>query len=1119
MEKHAKLNMDASIMISGVESDRYWDIVVNQCGMKVVLMSYHYLQSKDKDFLRKRLKKHPDVKVFIDSGAYTFLTAIDDYIDKPMSFWEDYLNSYTSFIRDNQDLLFACADLDIDAIVGEEQVDNWRDGIFENLRKETGVDICYIWHENRAEFGWEEMCKKYNYVGMSIHNNKEITTQMLMKKVKIAEKYNTRVHGMALTQLDILVRVPFFTADSSVDGDSSILVKDLKKDRTERLTIAELYNRNLESEFRTTEYETRVPYENYKVLTVDNDNKVIWGDLYGVVKHKVKKPTVKISVESGKNITCTTDHSIITMDKNGKLIETKADELKAGDYVLTPRQFDISNELVPFTNVLIDKPNTQTGEKEWQVVELSDKFLQFLGLWIGDGHFSGDTIGMSCYQDLECREVIDYVANIYNAKVSVDKNGIDSRISNVRLQRVMKSLEFNGSSKTKRVPKFIYSLSKEQINQFLKGYFSADGTGYCECSTVSKELKEDLVKLLNMLGIDVSVSSRPSRPYEINNIKGMASNIWHLSIRNRRSKLIFKENIGFLQEYKNTKLNDIIIKTPSREPKNSGLPKSLAITDVIRTDAKHTTSVNKWKGDRISRKYEGVFHDKVRKSELVFLKIKSIEVVNDGTSEVEVYDLSVRDYERFFANGILVHNTTWLVGQQYGELNWFDGRKMKRLSKAQWQRQYKTRLLKEPFNADWDKLINGMNGQGDTYELLRLNVLAYKIAEEHMRTRLHSKMYWLPKEEELKDVKEINMPDDDWFDDPTDIKSKYEDLGYLSEDLDDESMFSILVMTKLAIEHYKGSEDALEAIIETFDDGDLQLHAEQLNLVEKGSSGSDEEVAELILDYYYKNATGELTDLAGEEVFGTPKAKERSSYIEDTMFEIIELEKESLVGVIEEPDEEHSMPEIEAYDNELKTKDIEVVRDKKGRFLKGQKKVRKPKNLFSSKFPKLTCDTCYRAGNCEYYHPGYVCMYDKLLNSFDSRDVNDVEDALHSMLDLNIQRLQRANMFEMADGGMVTPEVSNLIDQNFRLIEKSLDIKARREAFRIEQKRVINYDGTETTSTSMNVNPSQGGILAQIFGGASTTDDLKDKDGKPLDKSPMEDVIEVTADDIVEVED
>lgn len=1105
MAKHSSINVPASIVISGVESDTYFDIVVRKCGIRFILMSYHYLQKKPKDFLKKRMEEFPDLKIFIDSGAHTFLANKDDYMDKPMSYWESYIEGYIDFLTKNKEYVFACADLDIDFIVGQEQVDKWRDEVFESFKKDTGVEVCYIWHSNRGQVGWKEMCKKYDYIGLSYENDAQMTLQKLMGMINVAKGYNTRVHGMALTRVEILVRVPFFSVDSSVDGKSSILVKDLNSDRTERMSIEELYNRNIENEFRTTEFETRVPYSNYQVLTVDDNNKVIWGNLYGVVKHKVKKATVKLKVEGGRDITCTTDHSIITMDKQGNLVETKADELKVGDFVLAPKQYELDNDLVPFTNILIDKPNTQTNRKELQVVELSDKFLQFLGLWIGDGHFSSDTTGLSCYQDVECKDVIDYIAQLYGAKVSLDKNGIDARISNVRLQRVMKALGFEGTSKTKRVPKFIYSLSKQQVCQFLKGYFSADGTGSCECSTISKELKDDLVELLSMLGINASVTYRSARPYKINRKEGEASEIWHINIRNKQSKMLFRDNIGFLQNYKNNKLENIISNIPDREPKCSGIPKSLAICNSIRTDGTHTTSIAKWKGARISRKYKNVFNDKVRDSELLFLEIKSIETINDGTKEVEVYDLSVEQYERFFANGLLVHNTTWLVGQQYGELNWFNGRKMQRLSKDQWRRQYKTQLLKEPFNADWDRLINGMGGQGDTYELLRLNVLAYILAEEHIRKRLHSKMYWMDGGVEvgmeLVNLNSIVTPSKEWFDgDCEDWKSYLEKLRLPTDNLEKDEAVNILSLFYIFI------NNDYEELEEGYTEQELIDYAKLL-----GSDSEDyQDSVEFMKEYFIDNATGKRNDFREIEMEDeNVKAKERLSYIEDDAFDIIDLSEEQINNSLSltAPKE---MPEVDEYDEELRKNNIVPVRASDGKFLKGQKKVRRPKDIYSSKYPKLNCDTCYKSGDCPEYKAGFVCAFDKMFKRFDTRNSEDVVEAMSSIVNHNLERLQRAMLFETMDGGMATPEVTGLIDQNAKLLEKLQQLQQTRAQTILQQRRTIMSDGTETIENSMSLNPQEGGILSKIFGAPSKSDDLDTEDVRIKKKEEMEaNIVEV----------
>lgn len=186
MAKHPSLNIPTSIVISGVESDRYFDIVVRKSGFRFVLMSYHYLQGKPKNFLKKRIEEFPDLKVFIDSGAHTFLTNIDDYMDKPLSYWEKYVTEYTDWVKENKDYIFACANLDLEPILGNEKIDEFNDKYFLPI-EDLGVQVCYVWHTPRGEDGWEEYCKKHSYIGMSMQNDATATVQKLMKRLKVAD--------------------------------------------------------------------------------------------------------------------------------------------------------------------------------------------------------------------------------------------------------------------------------------------------------------------------------------------------------------------------------------------------------------------------------------------------------------------------------------------------------------------------------------------------------------------------------------------------------------------------------------------------------------------------------------------------------------------------------------------------------------------------------------------------------------------------------------------------------------------------------------------------------------------------------------------------------------------
>ena len=69
-------------------------------------------------------------------------------------------------------------------------------------------------------------------------------------------------------------------------------------------------------------------------------------------------------------------------------------------------------------------------------------------------------------------------------------------------------------SKNKRIPDFIFGLSKERIGQFLSGLYAGDGCftkNYYGYYTISEKLASDVVQLLNVYGIVASVRERKRR--------------------------------------------------------------------------------------------------------------------------------------------------------------------------------------------------------------------------------------------------------------------------------------------------------------------------------------------------------------------------------------------------------------------------------------------------------------------------------------------------------------------------------------------------------------------------------------------------------------------------------
>ena len=1104
------------MIYSGVENEQYFNLLYDM-GIRDFLMSYHYIKEKHMNMSRYKGK---NVKFLIDSGAHTYQNDLK-YQDYDIEYWENHLRNYLNWAKKNREYIYAIVSFDFENLVGADVVSKWYNQYFEPFMLETGIPVCFVWHQN-SSMSWEQYCQRYPYVGFSSVNTEgvAIDLQEYIAKLNIASKYNTLVHGFGMTRTAMLTKVPFYTSDSSVDGKSSVLVKDC--DNTiMRINIEDLYKLVEKWAIQTTPTEMRAFTEKrgYKVLTVDDNNKMIWGDLNAVVKHTVKKPTVKLGIEGNKEIICTTDHSIIGMNKQGDLIEVKADSLHEGDYVLSPRKFSLENPVTELVEVIIQKPGFSKERTELQMVEVSDIYLQFLGLWVGDGCYYSNAPGdlaFACYQDKECKEVIDTICNLYKAKPSVQPNGIDVKISNVRMRRIMEALEFTGNSYTKRIPSFIFSLHENQICKFLQGYFSADGTGTCECSTVSEGLKDDLVELLNALGINVSVSYRTPRKFVKDDKEYNASGIWHLSIRDGESKLLFQERIGFLQDYKNKKLAETINLNPNiRGARRRCIPKELAITPTIKTNDSRSVSVESFKG-RISRKYGNGFNDKVLNSEVDFLRINSIEWVTDGTEEVTVYDLSVDKYERFIANGILVHNTTWLVGLQYGEVNYWTGTKMTRLKKEKWKGEYLSKLV--DLGLDEQKLLDE-----DTAELIKANIKAFLEAQKYIDTKLRPRMYWLKPKSQVQSVSDINFPDPAWLrlEAPTDATDWAKKLN-INPEL---PLADLMVMIQDATIFINWDDDKYADFRDEFynDDYIHQAHTLWVNTVVTDNKQKVKDLCE----FFTECVEGKNDKLL---VYGTGfdrQAKERDHYMEEEEYDYEDMTEDELQyvlansGLLPEPKEDGTAPEIDELDDEIfKDLDIVPVRDEKGRFLKGQKAVRKPKKVYSKKYPKLFCDTCYSAQTCPEYKQGMVCAFKKMFNRFDTRNQEDVMDAMASMVEMNLDRLQRASIFEMLDGGLPNNIVTNLISQNMQMLNQMANLNLNLPKEVIKQTHTVRSDGSRETVTQVSNAGASGGILAELFKDMKSATEDNDDDVQDImaekEKSDKEDAIEVEGKEVKE---
>lgn len=441
---------------------------------------------------------------------------------------------------------------------------------------------------------------------------------------------------------------------------------------------------------------------------------------------------IDITTNSGFNIKCTPTHKLIIIDENCNVIFREAKDISVGDSIAIAYGTEIYGEDIDLSTFYQSDFYHRHRIDTTKIIipdKMSEDIAELLGYAIAEGDKFGEGLTIRIFGDEQViRDRIKFV---------IDKFGIDSSeifnserkiydgvvISFVMFKDFLRFLGYIDGSKNKEIPWSILQSSKKVQIAFLKALFSGDGyvgnenKPHIEYYTTSKRLAEQLhIMLLNM-GIFTSLREKAAICVKEDGERKDCGICYRVSIFGKNDIIKYINTIGFIQDYKKSRCNDILkmfeskdFSFQSRTVKGSYVRLKRIYEEfkklgkngkIVKTWQEEVNLGNKaWKVNRskklsamaaldergfirggIAEWIDGSYSASKRQALKLLKAMKEcyymedfIYLYNIATSDIEfdtveekkegrcyVYDLTIRDNHSYVGNGFINHNSATLL--------------------------------------------------------------------------------------------------------------------------------------------------------------------------------------------------------------------------------------------------------------------------------------------------------------------------------------------------------------------------------------------------------------------------------------------------------------------------
>ena len=226
------------------------------------------------------------------------------------------------------------------------------------------------------------------------------------------------------------------------------------------------------------------------------------------LKHYNFNRVLRVALKSGQTAAVTDNHSIMTLDDQGKVVTSHPEALRRG---LVPARWDpeVRRHMYDL------RPYPASRRYPVDTVELDENLSRFFGYYVAGGSSAeAELTGKHCDKALEANvtSVLRRLHPRFTAELRIDREkrtgDLVCRVGS-RFASFVRDVCGAGIT-TKRVPTEIFFAAEPVVRAFLDGFFSVHAGGFHQQeqagATYSRELRDGIWLLLTRLGVVTSMS-------------------------------------------------------------------------------------------------------------------------------------------------------------------------------------------------------------------------------------------------------------------------------------------------------------------------------------------------------------------------------------------------------------------------------------------------------------------------------------------------------------------------------------------------------------------------------------------------------------------------------------